>query len=148
MAGWHHRLDGHEFEWTPGVGDGQGGLASCDSWGRKESDMTERLNWTESHFDFLLPITPNQLSYLSYLLCTVFPSYCSVEIWGWQRKPCLVVWWHKILILICEILSALPPVPIIPWLGNPWPLSVLKQIECQAPESYGLFRFDGFQHVL
>ena len=47
MAGWHHRLDGHEFEWTPGVGDGQGGLACCYSWGRKKSDMTERLNWTE-----------------------------------------------------------------------------------------------------
>ena len=44
MAGWHHRLDGHEFELTPGVGDGQGGLACCDSWGRKESDTTERLN--------------------------------------------------------------------------------------------------------
>ena len=43
MAGWHHRLDGREFEWTPGVGDGQGGLACCDSWGRKESDTTERL---------------------------------------------------------------------------------------------------------
>ena len=41
MAGWHHRLDGHEFGWTPGAGDGQGGLACCDSWGRKESDMTE-----------------------------------------------------------------------------------------------------------
>ena len=36
-----------EFEWTPGVGDGQGGLGCCDSWSRKESDMTERLNWTE-----------------------------------------------------------------------------------------------------
>ena len=47
MAGWHHRLDGHEFEWTLGVGDGQGGLACCNSWGRKESDMTEWLNWTE-----------------------------------------------------------------------------------------------------
>ena len=47
MAGWHHRLDGHEFEWTPGVGDGQGGLACCDSWGCKELDTTERLNWTE-----------------------------------------------------------------------------------------------------
>ena len=46
MAGWYHWLDGREFEWTPGVGDGQGGLACCDSWGRKESDTTERLNWT------------------------------------------------------------------------------------------------------
>ena len=47
MAGWHHWLDGREFEWTPGVGDGQGGLACCDSWGHKESDTIERLNWTE-----------------------------------------------------------------------------------------------------
>ena len=47
MAGWHHWLDGHESEWTPGVGDGQGGLACCDSWGCKESSTTERLNWTE-----------------------------------------------------------------------------------------------------
>ena len=47
MAGWHHRLDGREFDWTPRVGDGQGGQACCDSWGHKESDTTERLNWTE-----------------------------------------------------------------------------------------------------
>ena len=47
MAGWHHWLDGREFEWTPGVSDRQGGLACCNSWGRKESDITERLNWTE-----------------------------------------------------------------------------------------------------
>ena len=47
MAGWHHVLDGRESERTPGVGDGQGGLACCDSWGHKESDMTERLNGTE-----------------------------------------------------------------------------------------------------
>ena len=47
MAGWHHRLNRREFEWTPGVGDGQGGLACCNSWGRKESDTTEWLNSTE-----------------------------------------------------------------------------------------------------
>ena len=44
MVGWHHRLNGHEFEYIPGVGDGQGGLACCSPWCRKESDMTERLN--------------------------------------------------------------------------------------------------------
>ena len=44
MAGWFHQLDGPKFERTPGVCDGQGGLVYCDSWGRKESDMTERLN--------------------------------------------------------------------------------------------------------
>ena len=47
MVGWHHWLDGHESEWTPGVGDGQGGLEFCCSWGCKGSDMTEWLNWTE-----------------------------------------------------------------------------------------------------
>ena len=47
MAGWHHWLNGHEFEYTMGVGDGQGGLACCGPWDCKESDMTERLNWTE-----------------------------------------------------------------------------------------------------
>ena len=47
MAGWHHQLDGHEFEWTPGIGDGQGGVACCNSCGSKESDTTEWLNWTE-----------------------------------------------------------------------------------------------------
>ena len=47
MAGWHHWLDGRESGWTPGVGDGQGGLACCDSWGHKKLDTTELLNWTE-----------------------------------------------------------------------------------------------------
>ena len=47
MVGWHHWLNEHGFGWTLGVGDGQGGLACCGSWGCKESDMTELLNWTE-----------------------------------------------------------------------------------------------------
>ena len=55
MAEWHHQLDGQEFGWTLGVGDGQGGvgdvqggLVCCGSWGHKELDTTERLNWTEA----------------------------------------------------------------------------------------------------
>ena len=49
MAGWHHRLNGHGFEWTQGVGDGQGGLACCDSWGRRVGhDWATELNWTRS----------------------------------------------------------------------------------------------------
>ena len=47
MAGWYHWLNGRESGWTPGVGDGQGGVACCDSWGCKESDTTEQLNWIE-----------------------------------------------------------------------------------------------------
>ena len=59
MAGWHRWLDGRESEWTPGAGDGQGGLACCDSWCCKESDTTVRLNWTE------LMTTCHDLSFLN-----------------------------------------------------------------------------------
>ena len=59
-----HRLDGHEFEWTPGDGDGQGGPACCNSWGHKESDMTEQLNWTELKGYYYL------LNYSSWILDT------------------------------------------------------------------------------
>ena len=50
IAGWHHRLNECESEWTPGVVDGQGGLACCYSWGCKESEMTEQLNWTDLNY--------------------------------------------------------------------------------------------------
>ena len=50
MTWWHHGLSGHESEWTPGDVDGQGGLSCCDSWGHKESNTTERLNWTELNY--------------------------------------------------------------------------------------------------
>ena len=61
MAGWHHWLNGHGFGWTLGVGDGQGGLACCSSWGRKESDTTERLKWTEENIRRLLAIYKSPL---------------------------------------------------------------------------------------
>ena len=69
MVGWHYRHNGHGFWWTLGVGDGQGGLAWCGSWGLKESDMTEQL-----HFDFSPSCigegngNPLQCSYLENLL--------------------------------------------------------------------------------
>ena len=68
MAGWHHWLDGCESEWTPGVGDGQGGLACCNWWGCKELDMTERLKWTELMQDlvFLYLCTWTHLESVSY----------------------------------------------------------------------------------
>ena len=53
MVGWHHWLSGHEFEWTPGVVDGQGVLVCCSPWGHKDSDMAEWLNWTEVSVDTL-----------------------------------------------------------------------------------------------
>ena len=57
MAGWTHRLDGHESEWIPGDGDGQGDLACCESWGRKESDTTEQLKWTELNWSLQSSVT-------------------------------------------------------------------------------------------
>ena len=66
MVGWHHRLNGHGFGWTPGVGDGQGGLACCGSWGCKESDTTEQLNWTDAFFrgNYILTYNRNSQSML------------------------------------------------------------------------------------
>ena len=58
MVGWHHRLDGHRFGWSLRVGDGQGGLGCCSSWGCKESDMTEQLNWTELNWKYLTKFIP------------------------------------------------------------------------------------------
>ena len=68
MVGWHHWLNGHGFGWTPGVVDGQGGPACCGSWGHRESDTTEQLNWTEwtmAGYFLLSPIT-NSLSFISF----------------------------------------------------------------------------------
>ena len=57
MVGWHHRLDGHEFEQAPGVGDGQGCLVCCSPWGHKESDMTEQLNNRKQNFILLKTVS-------------------------------------------------------------------------------------------
>ena len=65
-AGWHHRLNGLEFGWTPGVGDGQRGLACCNSWGRRESDTTEWLNWTEL-MEYIPRKTISQATKLTHL---------------------------------------------------------------------------------
>ena len=80
MAGWHYWLDGRRFEWAWGVGDGQAGLACCDLWGHKESDTTERLNWTE--------ITEG------------FPRWLSGKEYSWQcrrwKRSCFDPWVRKI----------------------------------------------------
>ena len=73
MAGWHHQLDGHEFEQAPGVGDGQGSLVCCRPWGCKESDTTERLNWLTEGVH--LPETVETL-----LECPACKSVCRTEL--------------------------------------------------------------------
>ena len=81
MAGLHHWLNGHKFEWTLGDGDGQGGLACCDSWGHKESDTTEWLNRTELNSPYKL----NKQSDNIQPWCTPFP------IWNQSVVPCPVL---------------------------------------------------------
>ena len=90
MAGWHHWLDGRESEWTPGVGDGQGGLACCDSRGRKELDTTEQLNWTElKRMCILLLNSILQMKIRAFWLIMLLTSFiflpffslCSVNYW-------------------------------------------------------------------
>ena len=87
MVGWHHQLNGHEFEWTPGVGDGQGGLACCNSWGHKESDRTEWLNWTDTNLDCVKTSFPI-LIYILWsvheriiLFITILKNYPNVLAW-------------------------------------------------------------------
>ena len=74
MARWHHWLDGCESQWTPGFGDGQGGLACCESWGCKESETTEWLNWTE----------------LKYFKKQIFHKYHQLITWVWAISES---WW-------------------------------------------------------
>ena len=71
MVGWHHWLDGCESEWSPGVGDGQGGLACCDSWGCKESDTTEWLMWSDLIWSIIL-----EFSWFRFLWI-----YCVFDLW-------------------------------------------------------------------
>ena len=82
MGGWHHWLDGRESEWTPGVGDGQGGLVCCDSWGRKESNMTERLNWTENIWALRFAHPWNKC------ICLEHRTHCTKFWWNNQLYSC------------------------------------------------------------
>ena len=113
MAGWHHRLNGPESEWTPGVGDGQGGLACWDSWGLKESVTTEQLNWTERQYFILLSqdrsigfdnvLDWGEESEFSVKLkkpirAVVWRDGSSISAQGWQR-----MFPQKIILEQCEI---------------------------------------------
>ena len=81
LIGWHHRLNGHGFGWTLVVGDGQGGLACCYSWGHKESDTTERLNWTElGCFQFSIIIDNAGMNTLTHSTWAVLPQNMLPEV--------------------------------------------------------------------
>ena len=88
MVGWHHWLNGHEFGWAPRVGVGQGGLACCSSWRRKELDMTEWLNWTELRSILFIRRSEWCFSFkiysisLSYILINII----SINLFIWETK--------------------------------------------------------------
>ena len=92
---WHHWLDGCESEWTPGVGDGQGGLVCCDTWGHKESDMTERLNWTElmtlfiCQGDWTTRIPNSWSNVILSVSVRVFLNETNIWIRRWSKSDCL-----------------------------------------------------------
>ena len=94
MAGWHHRLNGHEFEWTPGVGNRQGGLACCSPWGRKESDTTEQLT--------LLLSCTNTLKIL--VICDPVSSF--IEISNKNNSTSKISIHRKILDCCCQLYKA------------------------------------------
>ena len=85
ITGWHHWLDGHEFGWTPGVGDGQGGLACCNSWDRKESDTTEWLNWTELNWKICEQV-------FEYFFSVLLDIYLIIELLDYMIIPCITFW--------------------------------------------------------
>ena len=89
MVGWYHRLDGLGFGWTPGVGDGQGGLACCSPWGHKESDMTERLNWTELNCVFRKQWW---LRNLSKFWSSEIPHHFMFWKSDYQKEPSSCIW--------------------------------------------------------
>ena len=103
MAGWHHQLHGHEFGWTPGVGDGQGGLACCNSWSRKESDTTEWLNWNElnksleaKNWETWAFIGNRNMSKKEESECLLESLNCASLEWAnfeWKTEICLIGIW-------------------------------------------------------
>ena len=90
MVGWHHGLDGHEFEQAPGVGDRQGSLACCSPWGHKELDITEQLNWTDSHVWYSTVVANAPLFIFHYFIHsnTVFWPHIY-----WMPAGHQALWW-------------------------------------------------------
>ena len=103
MVGWHHRHNGDGFGWTPGVGDGQGGLACCSSWGRKESDMTEGLNWTHKNINQLYYTIQKQLLIVFFMIKLSHP-YMTTRI-----TTAFTIWTFigKVMSLVFNMLSIL-----------------------------------------
>ena len=95
MAGWHHRLDRREFEWTPGVNDGQGGLACCNSLGHKESDTLS--DWSELNWMINVEVLCVR-KWKTLILCSLQPWYRKT-----QSSISRIWTWNEILILLLDV---------------------------------------------
>ena len=107
MAGWHHWLDGRESEWTPWIGDGQGGLACCDSRGRKESDTTERLNWTEL-ICRIIKIKQDTIFSIKWekLFIIPFKNNTTLDCQRYQETDLLAsIWTRSVCVCVCSVVS-------------------------------------------
>ena len=125
MVGWHHRLSGHGFGWTPGVGDEQGSLVCCGSWSPKELDTIEWLNWTEPELSHIpvIRLPPNSLCHDLKLRIfqqnIIFISYITIIFWIWlfsfsvidtgKWRQALLLWW---------CLSTFPPLFLLRKIGD------------------------------
>ena len=125
MARWHHRLNGHESEWTLSVCNGQGGLVFCDSWGGKESDTTEWLNWSGT-------LCPSPLSCSSLSSSLLKSSSCILGVpHSWFMlcgAHCLSASWGEQFLRLCipEILYSL--IILIVWLWMDFRLEIIFHI--------------------
>ena len=111
MAGWHHRLDGREFEWTLGDGDGQGGLACCNSWGcRVRHDWATELNWTV-YVSFLLLYTLALIDSFLHSLVRVFTEVLTVSFHSQVQRASL----SPLLWILYQIEYYLCIIKVCPW---------------------------------
>ena len=131
MVGWHHQHSGHGFGWTPGVGDGQRELACCSSWGCKESDTTEQLNWTDS---ILKSRDITLLTKVCLVKVMVFPVVMWMQELDYKGSWALKNWCFRTLVLEKTLESLLDCKEIQP--VNPkgnWSWVFIGRTEAEAP---------------